>query len=92
MNEGGYLDIRNYILYLWKKNPRQYLSFELCMEKILDKFVEDAARIFEYLERHGDINVGRFKDDIKKRSRSSYSFQHIQVESHFLIHQRSFLS
>lgn len=69
MNEGGYLDIRNHILYLWKKNPRQHLSLERCMEKLLEKFADDAARIHEFLERRGDINVGKFNDDIRKKTR-----------------------
>jgi [histone H3]-N6,N6-dimethyl-L-lysine4 FAD-dependent demethylase len=72
MNEGGYLDIRNHMLYLWKRNPRQYLSLPQCMEKLQDKFLDDAARIFEYLERHGDINIGKFREEIQKKTRSYF--------------------
>jgi hypothetical protein len=69
--EADYLDIRNNILFLWKRNPKQFLTFEETVKLVQDKFRNDVERIYDFLTRFGYINVGKFAGEEHKKTVSS---------------------
>eukprot|EP01125_Pyxidicula_operculata_P022231 TRINITY_DN897_c0_g2_i2.p1 TRINITY_DN897_c0_g2~~TRINITY_DN897_c0_g2_i2.p1 ORF type:complete len:572 (+),score=139.56 TRINITY_DN897_c0_g2_i2:14-1729(+) len=61
-----YLDIRNTLLYRWKRNVHEFLSLEKAKKGIKREFHEEIEPIWDWLTRNGHINVGLFKESEQK--------------------------
>ena len=58
---GSYLEIRNHILTLWTIDVQHYLSIEKVLKNVSAMYHVLLARVYDFLEMHGYINVGVFQ-------------------------------
>jgi hypothetical protein len=79
-----HLKIRNFILGLWKSRPTRYLSLATVLKRARNKMFQQhpqhVAQIYEFLVRHGHINVGYFSYDTSTSASASTSNRETQQQ------------
>ncbi|KAF9969411.1 hypothetical protein BGZ73_008236 [Actinomortierella ambigua] len=74
----AYLAVRNTILWLWRTNPKQRLSYVDAFDKTRGLGLHHGLiyPIYEFLVRSGYINFGLFRDDFASKGNNTVHHNH----------------
>jgi monoamine oxidase len=80
-----HLKIRNFILSQWKNRPTQQLPLATIIKrarsKVFSQYPQQVMQIYEFLVRHGHINVGIFSYDTTTSTTSTTSSSSSESQS-----------